>query len=72
MRNSPGSIRFGELESLLKHCGFVRFNQRGSHCTFHRADGGILTIVKPHGGRKTCYDSDVEKVLRMVDDEHNA
>ncbi len=71
MQNSPGSIRFGEVETVLRRSGFVLFNQRGSHCTYHRADGRVITVVKPHGGRKTCYDSDVDRVLRMIDDEHN-
>jgi predicted RNA binding protein YcfA (HicA-like mRNA interferase family) len=39
MRNSPTGIRFAEVVSLLQHEGFVLFNRRGSHCTFHRTDG---------------------------------
>ncbi len=35
MRNSPTNIRFSEVESLLRYEGFVLFNQRGSHCTYH-------------------------------------
>ena len=31
MRTSPGNVRFGEIEALLRHEGFVLFNQRGSH-----------------------------------------
>ncbi len=50
MRSSPGNIRFQEVVSLLKYEGFVLFKQRGSHCTYHRADGRVLTIVEPHGG----------------------
>ena len=72
MRNSPGSIRFSEVDSLLKHEGFVLFNQRGSHCTYHRSDGRLLTIVKPHGGRKTCHPSDIRKLLRQLDHENDA
>ena len=72
MRNRPGSIRFTEVEALLKYEGFVLFNQRGSHCTFHRADGRVLTIVKPHGGRKTCHPSDVRRLLRVLGHENDA
>jgi hypothetical protein len=32
MRNSPGNIRFSEVDALLRFEGFVLFNQRGSHC----------------------------------------
>lgn len=72
MRNSPGNVRFVEVDSLLKHAGFVLFNQRGSHCTYHRADGRVLTIVKPHGGRKTCHPSDTRKLLRALGHENDA
>ena len=34
MRNSPGNIRFHEVDALLKFEGFVLFNQRDSQCTF--------------------------------------
>jgi hypothetical protein len=30
--------------SLLQIEGFVLFNRRGSHCTFHRADGRLVTM----------------------------
>jgi predicted RNA binding protein YcfA (HicA-like mRNA interferase family) len=59
MRRSPQSVRFGEVEALLRHEGFVLFNRRGSHCTFHRADGRLLTIVRPHGKRETCHPDDI-------------
>lgn len=45
MRRSPGNVRFGEVDSLLKYEGFVLFNQRGSHCSYHREDGRVLTVV---------------------------
>jgi predicted RNA binding protein YcfA (HicA-like mRNA interferase family) len=67
MRNSPGNVRFSEVDALLKYEGFVLFNQRGSHCTYHRADGRVLTIVKPHGKRKTCYPTDILKVLTILE-----
>jgi len=52
MRRSPQSIRFGQVQALLRHEGFVLFNQRGSHCTYHRADGRLLTVARPHGKEK--------------------
>ncbi len=72
MRNSPGTIRFGEVDALLKHEGFVLFNQRGSHCSYHRSDGRVLTVVKPHGGRKTCHPADIRKLLRALGHENDA
>ncbi len=72
MKNSPGSIRFSEVHALLQYEGFVLFNQRGSHCTYHRADGRVLTIVKPHGGRKTCRGPDIRKLMRALGHENDA
>jgi predicted RNA binding protein YcfA (HicA-like mRNA interferase family) len=66
MRRSPQSIRFGEVQALLRYEGFVLFNRRGSHCTYHRADGRLLTVVRPHGKRKTCHPEDVRKILEAL------
>lgn len=72
MRNNPGGIRFSQVESLLKYEDFVLFNKRGSHYTWHRADGRLLTIVKPHGGRKTCRPSDIRRLLRALGHDNDA
>jgi predicted RNA binding protein YcfA (HicA-like mRNA interferase family) len=66
MRQAPGSIRFSEVETLLRYEGFVLFNARGSHRTYHRADGRLLTIVRPHGGRSTCHPADIRKLLELL------
>ena len=66
MKSSPCSIRFSEVESLLRYEGFILFNSRGSHSSYHRADGRLLTLVRPHGGRKTCNPDDVRKVLEAL------
>lgn len=67
MRRSPKNVRFGDVEALLRYEGFVLFNQRGSHRTYHRADGRLLTIVRPHGRRKTCHPEDVRKILEALE-----
>jgi predicted RNA binding protein YcfA (HicA-like mRNA interferase family) len=72
MRTHPGDIRFQAVDALLRASGFVLFNQRGSHCTYHRADGRLLTIVKPHGGRKTCHPADIRRLLKALDHEIDA
>lgn len=66
MRRSPNNIRFGEVGALLRHEGFVLFNRRGSHRSYHRADGRLLTIVRPHGKRKTCHPEDIRKLLEAL------
>ncbi|MEX0612222.1 MAG: hypothetical protein WD738_19030 [Pirellulales bacterium] len=59
MRNTPGKIRFSEADSLLRYENFVLFNKRGSHRTYHHADGQSLpswcrTAVTEHA-TKTTY-----------------
>ena len=66
MRNSPGNVRFAQVDALLRHEGFVLFNQRGSHRTYHHADGRLMTIVVPHGRRKTCHLHDIRKLLEEL------
>jgi predicted RNA binding protein YcfA (HicA-like mRNA interferase family) len=67
MRMSPGNVRFAEVDALLRAEGFVLFNQRGSHRTYHRGDGKVLTVVVPHGGRKTCHPADIRKLLEILE-----
>ena len=67
MRRSPRSIRFAEVDALLRHEGFVLFNQRGSHRAYHRADGCLLTVVVPHGGRNTCHPADIRRLLEILE-----
>ena len=66
MRNSPGNIRYSEVDALLRYEGLVPFNQRGSHRTYHHADGRVITIVLPHGRRKTCHLADIRKLLSIL------
>jgi len=72
MRSNPGAIRFSQVDALLRYEGFVLFNQRGSHCTYHREDGRLLTLVRPHGGRKTCHPADIRRLLEVLGFEDNA
>jgi len=67
MRRSPGNIRFAEVDTLLRLEGFVLFNQRGSHRTYHPNDGQILTVVVPHGGHKTCHPADIRRLLEVLE-----
>jgi predicted RNA binding protein YcfA (HicA-like mRNA interferase family) len=67
MRTTPGNIRFAQIAALLQYEGFVLFNRRGSNCSYHHANGRVLTIVVPHGGRTTCHPADVRKVLEFLE-----
>ena len=66
MRTVPHDIRFGEIDALLRQEGFVLFNQRGSHCSYHKADGRVITVVRPHGRHKTCHPADVRRLLEVL------
>jgi predicted RNA binding protein YcfA (HicA-like mRNA interferase family) len=66
MRQTPGSVRFAEVDALLKHEGFVLFNARGSHRLYHHRDGRFIAIVRPHGGRTHCHPSDIRKLLEVL------
>ena len=67
MQNTPGNIRFAQAAALLTHEGFMLFNNRGSHRTYHHKDGRLITVVVPHGKRKTCHPEDVRKLLKVLD-----
>ena len=66
MRKAPGNIRFAQVHALLRHEGFVLFNKRGSHRTYHHEEGRLITIVVPHGKRKTCHPEDIRRLLEVL------
>ena len=66
MRATPGNVRFQSVDALLRHEGFILFNQRGSHCTYHHSDGRVITIVRPHGLSRTCHPADIGKLLALL------
>jgi predicted RNA binding protein YcfA (HicA-like mRNA interferase family) len=39
MHRTPGKIRFAQVPALLRYEGFVLFNKRGSHRTYHHPEG---------------------------------
>jgi hypothetical protein len=67
MRRNPKGIRFTEVEALLGYEGFVLFNSRDSHRNDRDPRGRSLTVVRPHGGRKTCDPDDIKTLLEVLD-----
>ena len=67
MRKTPDQIRVTMVEALLRFEGFILVNRRGSHDTYRRADGRILVVVRPHGGKKTCHPRDIRRILEALD-----
>jgi predicted RNA binding protein YcfA (HicA-like mRNA interferase family) len=66
MHSAPGAVRFAQVDAVLRHEGFVLFNARGSHRTYNHPDGRLLTVVVPHGRRKTCHPDDVRRLLEVL------
>lgn len=68
MRLSPDTIRFDEVVALLAHESFVCTNRVGSHWTFRRPGQEPFVLVRPHGGRKTCFAHDIRNILAAMEE----
>ncbi len=66
MRKTPDTIRLSEVVALLGFEGFEIVNRRGSHDTYQRADGRVLVVVRPHGGRNTLHPEDIRRILEAL------
>jgi len=68
MKQNPKGVRFKELGRVIFGAGFKRVNIRGSHYVYKKGNK-ILTVVKPHGGRKHCHWLDVKDVIRILEED---
>lgn len=68
MKQNPKGVRFKELERIILESGFERVNIRGSHHVYKKGEK-ILTIVKPHGGRKHCHWLDVKDTIKFLEED---
>lgn len=66
--NNRKTVRFEELEGLILGHGFEKVGGKGSHNVYAK-EGRIITLVKPHGGRKFCHPLDVQGVLEALEEE---
>lgn len=70
MKQSPRNVRFSELDSFLKRQGFEvsQPRQGSSHYVYKRGEGEKirLTVVKPHGGKKTVDRAAVEEIVEKL------
>src|SRR4051794_33530151 len=69
MRSTPHKIRFSEVDALFTHEGFVLFNARGSHRTYLRADGRLLTVVRPPARGRRAIPTMSARSLRSSGDD---
>lgn len=63
------SIRFNELEQILKRHGWDLQSVAGSHHIYTKAGRLPVMIVKPHGNHKYCHPMDVVKVIAELEAE---
>lgn len=65
MKQSPRNVRFEELDGFLKRQGFES-RQRGTSHVVYKRPGTRLTVVRPHGGKKTVDPAAVAEVLARL------
>ena len=65
MRQSPRNVRFEELDGFLKREGFES-RQRGTSHVVYKRPGTRLTVVRPHGSKKTVDPAAVVEVLARL------
>lgn len=66
MKQSPRNVRFEELDGFLKRQGFES-RQRGTSHVVYKRPGMRLTVVRPHGGRKTVDPAAIDEVLERLE-----
>lgn len=66
--NNTKAVRFEELEGLILSRGFEKVGGRGSHNVYAKGSR-IITLVRPHGGKKFCHPLDVQGVLEVLEEE---
>lgn len=60
LKNRPNGIRFGEVEKVLGHFGYLLVRVKGSHHHFRNQAGDVITIPN-HEPIKAVYVKDVLK-----------
>jgi predicted RNA binding protein YcfA (HicA-like mRNA interferase family) len=69
MKQGPKNIRFEEVDGLLRRQGFEVGQPEGgsSHYTYRREDGINITVVKPHGNKKTVHPKAIRQILGLLE-----
>nr|BAL55171.1 hypothetical protein HGMM_F23G10C24 [uncultured Acetothermia bacterium]BAL55472.1 hypothetical protein HGMM_F27H04C30 [uncultured Acetothermia bacterium]BAL60212.1 hypothetical conserved protein [Candidatus Acetothermum autotrophicum] len=71
LKRNPKHVRFDQLDALLRAAGFTLRGVHGSHYYYKRGKK-LITLVKPHGGRKFCAPQDVKDLVRYLEHEVNS
>lgn len=67
LKANQTSVRFNDLERILKQHGWKLQDISGSHHIYSKAGRLPVMIVKPHGKHKYCHPIDVDKVIVELD-----
>lgn len=67
--NNQKNVRFEELEGLILNHGFEKVRSKGGSHNAYIKNDKILTVVRPHGGKKFCHPLDVQGVLEVLEEE---
>jgi predicted RNA binding protein YcfA (HicA-like mRNA interferase family) len=71
MEDHPNSVRFADLEAVLRRAGFEGRQQGTSHIVFRHA-GLRISIVRPHGDEnfvKPAYVREALDVLKILEED---
>ncbi len=69
LKGNKKSVRFNDLEQILKRHGWELQSVSGSHHIYSKAGRLPVMVVKPHGKHKYCHPMDVTKVIAELEAE---
>lgn len=64
IRRAKTDVRFIDLDQVLRHAGYVKVRQKGSHVHFRKPDAPFLTIPTHRGTVKAVY---VKEIFNLLD-----
>ena len=67
LKGNKTSVRFNDLERILKRHGWGLQSMSGSHHVYSKAGRLPVMIVKPHGKHRHCHPMDVIKVIAELE-----
>lgn len=65
--SSPESCRFGDIDAILKHYGFIRLEAKGSHVKYKHSSLDINYVVPIHNAEcKDFYKKEIKKIISKL------
>lgn len=64
---SPESCRFNDIDRILKYCGFIRLEAKGSHVKYKHLELEINYVVPIHNTDcKDFYKKEICKIINKL------